>query len=209
MADFIFCLALGVVLGGRLGYVLFYDFSSYLSHPLRIFAIWRGRCHSMAACWGLRSQDSGIPAVFSCLICSWLIWLPLQRRSGLGWAGSETLSMENWHGRPYCTLGNDLRWRTVAPASIWCMALLEGVVLLLSCPFLARRFQAPGTAIAAFLGDMVCSGLLWNCFDSRIVNWGCTGDFLNGAAVESAAFLAGGILLVWLNWKKKPKDVTV
>lgn len=35
-------LILGVVLGGRLGYVLFYDFVSYLRHPLEIFAIWKG-----------------------------------------------------------------------------------------------------------------------------------------------------------------------
>lgn len=33
---------LGVVLGGRLGYVLFYNFSFYLSHPLEIFAVWKG-----------------------------------------------------------------------------------------------------------------------------------------------------------------------
>lgn len=32
----------GVILGGRLGYVLFYDLSAYLSHPASIFAIWEG-----------------------------------------------------------------------------------------------------------------------------------------------------------------------
>lgn len=40
--DLIVWVALGVVLGGRTGYVLFYNLSSYLSHPLEIFAIWRG-----------------------------------------------------------------------------------------------------------------------------------------------------------------------
>jgi len=40
--DLIVWVALGVVLGGRIGYVLFYNLSSYLSHPLEIFAIWRG-----------------------------------------------------------------------------------------------------------------------------------------------------------------------
>ena len=34
--------ALGVVLGGRLGYVLFYKPGYYLSHPLEIFAVWQG-----------------------------------------------------------------------------------------------------------------------------------------------------------------------
>ncbi len=32
---------LGVVVGGRLGYVLFYG-SDYLTHPLEIFAVWKG-----------------------------------------------------------------------------------------------------------------------------------------------------------------------
>ncbi len=40
--DLLFFLILGVMAGGRLGYVLFYDFSSYLRAPLSIFAIWQG-----------------------------------------------------------------------------------------------------------------------------------------------------------------------
>lgn len=40
--DLIVWVALGVVLGGRLGYVLFYNLSAYLAHPLEIFAVWRG-----------------------------------------------------------------------------------------------------------------------------------------------------------------------
>jgi phosphatidylglycerol:prolipoprotein diacylglycerol transferase len=38
---FFFCV-LGVVLGGRLGYVLFYKPGYYLSHPLEILAVWQG-----------------------------------------------------------------------------------------------------------------------------------------------------------------------
>lgn len=40
--DFIFAVGLGVILGGRLGFVILYDLSFYLSHPLEIFAIWKG-----------------------------------------------------------------------------------------------------------------------------------------------------------------------
>jgi phosphatidylglycerol---prolipoprotein diacylglyceryl transferase len=40
--DLIVWVALGVVLGGRLGYVLFYNLGAYLAHPLEIFAVWRG-----------------------------------------------------------------------------------------------------------------------------------------------------------------------
>lgn len=40
--DFFFYSVLGIVLGGRLGYVLFYNFQYYFSHPLDIFKIWEG-----------------------------------------------------------------------------------------------------------------------------------------------------------------------
>ncbi|MEY2770680.1 MAG: prolipoprotein diacylglyceryl transferase [Pseudomonadota bacterium] len=40
--DILFLGVLGVVLGGRLGYVLFYNLGHYLSHPLEAFAIWQG-----------------------------------------------------------------------------------------------------------------------------------------------------------------------
>ena len=40
--DLLFFGVLGVVLGGRLGYVLFYKPGHYLTHPLEIFAVWQG-----------------------------------------------------------------------------------------------------------------------------------------------------------------------
>jgi phosphatidylglycerol:prolipoprotein diacylglycerol transferase len=40
--DFLTWAVLGVVLGGRLGYVLFYQPSTYLAHPAQILAVWEG-----------------------------------------------------------------------------------------------------------------------------------------------------------------------
>lgn len=40
--DLLFWCALGVVLGGRLGYCLFYKPGFYLTHPLEILAVWQG-----------------------------------------------------------------------------------------------------------------------------------------------------------------------
>ncbi|WP_210485090.1 prolipoprotein diacylglyceryl transferase [Microvirga antarctica] len=40
--DLIVWVALGVVLGGRIGYVLFYNLGTYLAQPLEILAVWRG-----------------------------------------------------------------------------------------------------------------------------------------------------------------------
>ena len=40
--DALFFGALGVILGGRLGYVFFYQSSYFLQHPIEIFAVWQG-----------------------------------------------------------------------------------------------------------------------------------------------------------------------
>lgn len=42
VADAIFYGALGVILGGRIGYVIFYDLPYYLHNPLQVFAVWDG-----------------------------------------------------------------------------------------------------------------------------------------------------------------------
>lgn len=40
--DLIFALVLGVILGGRIGYILFYEFPRFAAHPLDVFKIWTG-----------------------------------------------------------------------------------------------------------------------------------------------------------------------
>jgi len=40
--DIMFYGALGVVLGGRIGYMLFYNFQSFLNDPLSLFQVWQG-----------------------------------------------------------------------------------------------------------------------------------------------------------------------
>lgn len=42
LSDLVFWVAMGVILGGRLGYALFYDLSAYLADPLKIVRVWEG-----------------------------------------------------------------------------------------------------------------------------------------------------------------------
>ena len=42
IGDLVFALMLGTILGGRLGYILFYDFAEFAANPTRIFRIWEG-----------------------------------------------------------------------------------------------------------------------------------------------------------------------
>ena len=40
--DLLFFVALGVVIGGRLGYVFFYNFAFYVNRPIELFYLWSG-----------------------------------------------------------------------------------------------------------------------------------------------------------------------
>ncbi len=40
--DLVFYIVLGVLLGGRLGYVFFYNFSGFLASPMSLFMVWQG-----------------------------------------------------------------------------------------------------------------------------------------------------------------------
>ncbi|WP_448216075.1 prolipoprotein diacylglyceryl transferase [Endozoicomonas sp. 2B-B] len=42
IGDLLFYIAVGVIVGGRMGYVLFYNFDYFLQNPLWLFSIWEG-----------------------------------------------------------------------------------------------------------------------------------------------------------------------
>jgi phosphatidylglycerol:prolipoprotein diacylglycerol transferase len=68
--DLVFYAALGVILGGRLGYVLFYNFSYYASHPVDILKLWDG---------GMSFHGGLVGTVLGILYLSWKEKLPALR----------------------------------------------------------------------------------------------------------------------------------
>lgn len=62
LSDLLFYAVLGVILGGRLGYVLFYNARFFLEHPLKIFAVWEG---------GMSFHGGLLGVVFAVLIFCW------------------------------------------------------------------------------------------------------------------------------------------
>ncbi len=42
LSELVFWVAMGVILGGRLGYVLFYDLAAYVADPAKILRVWEG-----------------------------------------------------------------------------------------------------------------------------------------------------------------------
>jgi phosphatidylglycerol:prolipoprotein diacylglycerol transferase len=145
---------LGVVLGGRLGYILFYKPLEYLHDPIRIFFVWEGGMsfHGgflgviVAMLWFARSHGKRWLQVtdFIAPLC------PL----GLG-AGriGNFINGELW-GRP-----SELPWAMVFPqvdglarhpSQIY-EFLLEGLVLFAVVWFYSRRWRPLGAVSGVFL----------------------------------------------------------
>jgi phosphatidylglycerol:prolipoprotein diacylglycerol transferase len=156
--DFLFYLILGVMIGGRLGYVLFYDLGSYLRDPLSIFAIWQGGMSFHGGFVGM-------------LLATWYItrkkgWNFLDIADlgaaaapiGLGLGRIGNFINGELYGRP-----TNVSWAMVFPEggtmprhpSQLYEALLEGLVLFVILGWLYRKNLRRGTvfwALLAFYG---------------------------------------------------------
>jgi phosphatidylglycerol:prolipoprotein diacylglycerol transferase len=155
LADMVFSVALGIILGGRLGYVLIYNFSAYLAQPLKVFAVWEG---------GMSFHGGMIGALVAGLLFS--------RKKGvaplaLADIGFLTAPVGLFLGR----LGNfingelfgrvtDVAWGVVFPGggplprhpSQLYEALLEGPVMLVILWLVFRKRYPRGCVLWAFIG---------------------------------------------------------
>lgn len=152
-ADLLFYGAVGVVAGGRLGYVLFYNPGWYLSHPLEAFAIWQG---GMSFHGGLLGVVGA--ALFFCrrrqlpvLLTGDILVAAAAVGLGLGRLGNF-INGELW-GRP-----TTLPWGMVFPGagpeprhpSQLYQAFLEGLVLFVLLYWLHRRQARHGVPFFSF-----------------------------------------------------------
>ncbi len=161
--DLVFYASLGIILGGRLGYVLFYNLPYYLDHPIDILKLWDG---GMSFHGGVIGTSLGL--------------LYLARREGLQWLRVHdyvacTVPFGLFFGRLANFVNGEL-WG--APASLpWAVrfpevvgglqvlgpprhpsqlyeALLEGLVLMAILGVMFWRTQAryePGKLVGAFI----------------------------------------------------------
>ncbi len=153
--DLIFYGALGVVLGGRIGYVLFYQPAAFLHNPLMLFRITEGGMsfHGgllgviIAMWWFARKLDKPFFAIADFVAPMVPIGL------GFGRVGNF-INQELW-GR-----ATDVPWAMVFPAdplqlprhpSQLYQFALEGVVLFLFLQLIARKPRPTGIISGCFL----------------------------------------------------------
>jgi phosphatidylglycerol:prolipoprotein diacylglycerol transferase len=210
--DFIIWVTLGIILGGRIGYVLFYNLSLFAAHPGQIFQLWNGGMSFHGGFLGctvaiiLFARRRGIPILSLGDITTAVapIGLFLGRLANF-------VNGELW-GRPA-----DVPWAMIFPTggpaprhpSQLYEAALEGIVLFVVLNLLVRRgaLKRPGVITGAFalgygMARTTCEffrepdpqlGFLW-------------GGLTMGMLLSIPLMLAGiGILACSLH-EPKPKD---
>ena len=156
--DLLFYLILGVMIGGRLGYVLFYDLRSYIREPLSIFAIWQGGMSFHGGFIGMV-----LAAIWICRRKGWNFWDIADLGSavapiGLGLGRIGNFINGELFGRP-----TNVAWAMIFPEggstprhpSQLYEALLEGLVLFLILRWFYKKNFYRGTAfwaLVAFYG---------------------------------------------------------
>lgn len=154
VADLIFTVAVGVILGGRLGYILFYNFSFYLSHPLKLFAVWEG---------GMSFHGGLIGALLASLYFIRKHKLPFYPLADLGFlaapVGLGCGRIGNFiNGELYGRV-TDAPWGVVFPTggplprhpSQLYEAFLEGPVMFLVLYLVSKKVHRDGVVIWSFI----------------------------------------------------------
>jgi len=205
-SDLMFYSLLGAILGGRVGYILFYSFDQFLANPLSIFAIWEG---------GLSFHGGLLGVLVSCY------WLSKKWKMGFFWL-MDRVAPYVPPGLGFVRLGNflnsellgrptEVSWGVIFPAdplglvrhpSQLYQAFGEGVILFIYMLIIAKRPKPTMSISGHFLigyGFIRFSTEFFRTPDQHI---GFVLDFLTRGQILSFPMIVIGLFLIYYSKKK-------
>ena len=159
VSDFVFYGALGVILGGRIGYMLFYNLPHYVANPLDVFKVWQGGMSFHGGLIGVLlamyyfARKTG--KTFFTVADFFAPWVPI----GFGLVRvANFINQELW-GRttdvPWGMVFRDAGPLPRHPSQLYHVAL-EGLVLFTILWLFTRKPRPTGSVSALFL---ICYGV--------------------------------------------------
>ena len=206
--DFVLWATLGIVLGGRLGYVLFYRPGDYLQDPLSAFALWQG---------GMSFHGGLCGVVLAAVLFAWrrrIPWLALgdlvsaATPIGLFFGRLANFVNGELYGRPTA-----VPWGMVFPGagpeprhpSQLYEAALEGLVLFAACAavvFFMRGLERAGLVGGVFLAGYAIARILAELFRQPDAHLGFLfGGATMGQLLSIPVLIAG----LWLIRRARPR----
>jgi phosphatidylglycerol---prolipoprotein diacylglyceryl transferase len=212
--DMLFLGVLGVVVGGRLGYCLFYKPGYYLSHPLEVFFVWQG---------GMSFHGGMLGVIASQL------WFARSRAKPF-WQVMDFIAPCVPTGLAAGRVGNfingELWGRAADPSLPWAMIfpqsgslvprhpsqvyqfLLEGLLLFVLLWLYARKQRREGQVAAAFLIGYGVLRFVAEYFREPDAHLGLLSLGLSMGQWLCIPMILGGIVL-WLWFGRRPMRVAV
>jgi phosphatidylglycerol:prolipoprotein diacylglycerol transferase len=153
--DFIVWVTLGIILGGRLGYVLFYNPGYFAAHPLEAFELWKG---------GMSFHGGFTGCVAAVMLFAWKRGIPVLSLGdvtcAVGTIGLLLGRLANFINGELWGRASDVPWAMVFPTggpvprhpSQLYEATLEGLLLCAVLALLIRAgaLRRPGLIVGAF-----------------------------------------------------------
>ena len=148
----IIAVILGVILGGRIGYIIFYNLSYYFQNPLKIFAVWEGGMSfhggvigvTLAILWFVKHYKKNIFAVGDIVTLYAPIALFLGRIGNF--INGELYGRV---AKNFCVYFSTDTVNCRYPSQLL-EAFLEGIVLLIILQFVHHKNKKTGVVSAAF-----------------------------------------------------------
>ncbi|QJQ07461.1 prolipoprotein diacylglyceryl transferase [Undibacterium piscinae] len=200
--DMLFYGVLGVIIGGRMGEVVFYQLPYFLSHPLEIFAVWKGGMSFHGGLIGVmiamylwsRKAKRHIADVYDFIA-------PLVP---LGYAAGRIGNFIN-HELPGRVASADLPWamiwpglaHPVHPSPIY-QALVDGVLLFIILWLFSRKARPRLAVGAMFVTLYGCARFFTEYFRTPDYEVSFAGLTISaGQMLSLPMILGGGLLLIW------------
>jgi phosphatidylglycerol:prolipoprotein diacylglycerol transferase len=201
--DFVIWATLGIILGGRIGYVLFYNLPHFAAHPLEIFQLWNG---------GMSFHGGVIGVITAIILFALRRGLPVLSLGDVTTAVTPIglflgrlanfINGELW-GRP-----TDVPWAMIFPnggpiprhPSQLYEATLEGLVLLAVLAVLVQlgALKRPGLVSGAFLFGYGVARTICEFFREPDVQLGFLwGGLTMGMLLCIPLMLAGAALIAY------------
>ena len=153
--DYVLWVTLGIILGGRTGYVLFYNLPHFIAHPLEIFQLWQG---------GMSFHGGFLGCVAAVLLFGWRNKVPVLSLGdvtcAVGTIGLLLGRLANFINGELWGRVTDVPWAFVFPTggplprhpSQLYEAALEGILLFAVLTLMIRRgaLLRPGLIVGTF-----------------------------------------------------------
>lgn len=211
MDDFILWVTVGIIVGGRTGYVLFYNLPFFMQHPGAIFLLWEGGMsfHGgflgcvVAVMWFARKNGIPILSLGDIVTAVGPIGLFLGRLANFingelwGRAADPTL--------PWAMIFPNDRLQLLRHPSQLYQAALEGIVLFAVLAIMIRMgaLRRPGLILGSFIAIYALARIAGELFREPDPQLGFLWGGLTMGMLLSLPMIVAGIILIVQAWRGK------